>query len=270
MSFVVRRNIFFFLPNRNVSEIDDEVHVSHEQYTENNEAKQVNTENTVQLEHDNIANDVQKEDLKENEIGTEETTGVLSGRRIVDIFPFFEAIQKLSSHSRTNGCNFSNMRFVKEFKQGLNSIFTFTCDVCKYTGTIKSNLTSESNQQLEVNYASVLGAYAVGIGFYQSQEFLGTLDVPFMAVDTFDKRQKLLQKDLRELAEKLQKDAMEKEKEIAIEKKEVDVNGTPLLAGFIDGCFPKRSYRTHYDSLSGTACIIGNHLFFNFFVFTSL
>lgn len=194
---------------------------------------------------------------EEDATGSEESTEIPSGRRIVDIFPFFEAIQQLNSHSRTNSCNFSNMRFVKELKQGLNSVFTFVCDVCQYTGNIKSNPHTDLNQQLEVNYASVLGAYAVGIGFYQSQEFLGTLDVPFMAVATFDKRQKRLQSDLQILAQKLEREAMEKEKLMAIERNEVDRNGTPLLAGFVDGSFPKRSYRTHYDSLSGAACIIG-------------
>ncbi|KAG4076108.1 hypothetical protein HA402_011454 [Bradysia odoriphaga] len=196
-------------------------------------------------------------DSEEHATGSEESTEIPSGRRIVDIFQFFEAIQRLNAHSHSNTCNFSNMRFVKELKQGLNSTFTFVCDVCKYTGIIQSNPPSNLNQQLEINYASVLGAYAVGIGFYQTQEFLGTLDVPFMAVATFDKRQKLLQNDLRIHAQQLENEAMEKEKLVAVEKKEVDVNGTPLLSGFVDGSFPKRSYRTHYDSLSGTACIIG-------------
>lgn len=148
------------------------------------------------------------------------------------------------------------MRLVKEFKQGLKSIFTFTCDKCGYSGNIRSN--PDSNKQLEVNYASVLGAYAVGIGYYQSQEFFGTLDIPFMACGTYDRRQKIVQNHLRELADQLKKEAMAKEKQIAVEKREVDVNGTPLVAGFADGSFPKRSYRTHYDSLSGTACMIGN------------
>lgn len=194
---------------------------------------------------------------EEHGTGSKESTEIPSGRRIVDIFPFFEAIQRLDAHSHSNTCNFSNMRFVKELKQGLNSTFTFVCDVCKYAGIIQSNPPSNLNQQLEINYASVLGAYAVGIGFYQTQEFLGTLDVPFMAVATFDKRQKLLQNDLRIHAQQLENEAMEKEKLMAVERKEVDVNGTPLLSGFVDGSFPKRSYRTHYDSLSGAACIIG-------------
>lgn len=158
------------------------------------------------------------------------------------------------------------MRLVKEFKQGLKSIFTFTCDKCGYTGNIRSN--PDSNKQLEVNYASVLGAYAIGIGYYQSQEFFGTLDIPFMASGTFDRRQKIVQNDLRELADQLKKEAMTKEKQIAVEKGEVDVNGTPLIAGFVDGSYPKRSYRTHYDSLSGTACMIGNlNNMANLFVF---
>lgn len=199
-----------------------------------------------------------EEDLLQDEMdGPEEseTTEIPSGRRIVDIFSFFETIQRLNSHSQNNNCNFSNMRFVKEFRQGLNSIFTFSCEVCKYTGVIKSNPTS--NQQLEVNYSSALGAYAVGIDYYQCQEFFGTLDMPFMAVATYDKRQKLVQDDVRQLSENLKNEAMAKEKQIAVERGEVDVNGTPKIAGYADSCFPKRSYRTHYDSLSGTACIIG-------------
>lgn len=145
------------------------------------------------------------------------------GRRIVNLIPLFDAIRKIDLHNGENSCNFSTMSLTKEFRYGLNSIFTFTCDVCGYIGTIKSNPTS--NGQIEINYASALAAYAIGIGFYQSQEFLATLDIPFMAVSTFDKRQKLLQDDLRTVAQELENEAMTKEKEIAVEKKETDVNG---------------------------------------------
>ncbi len=248
----------FFLSNRKSPVPDIVVFEANDHDTENRKAISMDACGDELETQDIVHSD--EESLTEDDIVQEDSTEDPSGRRIVDIFPFFEAIQELNSHDQSNRCNFSNMRFVKEFKQGLNSIFTFTCDVCKYTGTIKSNPHSISNKPLEVNYAAVLGAYAIGIGFYQCQEFLGTLDVPFMAVATFDKRQKLLQKDLRKLAEQVENNAMEREKQIAVEKMEVDINGTPLLSTFADGSFPKRSYRTHYDSLSGTACLIGMNL----------
>lgn len=190
----------------------------------------------------------------------QESTNV-SGRRLIDIVPFVESIQKLDSHS--NSCNFSNMRLVKEYKQGLNSILTFECTVCKYIADIKTN--PQSNHKLEVNYASVLASYAVVIGFYQSEEFFGALDVPFMAAGTYDNRQKRVQNDLHELATSVKRDAMNEEKRVASERKEVDVNGTPLIAAYVDGSYPKRSYRTHYDSLSGAACMIGDIIALNVF-----
>lgn len=92
-------------------------------------------------------------DAEEDANDNEESENVV-GRRVVDIVPFFEAVQRLNSHNRTNDCNFSDMRLVKEFKQGLKSIFTFTCDKCGYTGIIISN--ADSNKQLEVG---------IGVGY---------------------------------------------------------------------------------------------------------
>lgn len=208
---------------------------------------------------DNVEESYFEEDLlndKQSEAEESTKNEIPYGRRIVDILQFVEGVKRLNSHNTANNCNYSNMRLVREFRQGLNSIFTFCCDKCQWSGTIKSN--PNSNQQLEINYAAVLGAYAVGIGYYQSQEFLGTLDIPYMAAATYDNRQKLLQNDLREHSQQLKQEAMEKEKQIAIDCNDVDVNGTPLVSAYADGSYPKRSYRTHYDSLSGTACLIGS------------
>lgn len=68
-----------------------------------------------------------------------------------------------------------------------------------------------------------------------------------MACGTYDRRQKALQNDLRDLSQQVKKEAMAKEKQIAVEKGEVDVNATPLISVFADGSYPKRSYRTHYE-----------------------
>lgn len=73
----------------------------------------------------------------------------------------------------------------------------------------------------------------------------------------YDKLKKKIGTDQEILAKKVMQETVEKEKEIAISKGEVDKNGVPLLTVIADGCWSHRSYGTKYSSLSGAAAIVG-------------
>lgn len=172
----------------------------------------------------------------------------LEGRRIIDVAYLFAQIRGLNTHGSTT-CNFSNMEFLKETRLGLKSIFHFQCTQCGICKTITS--VNESNS-LEINYALVLGSYAVGIGCYQSEEFLANMEVPFMSSSTYDKNQKILQQDLKVCAKIEMEKAIEEEKVFARLKGCIDGTYT-LLTVLADGCWSKRSYRANFSSKSGTA-----------------
>lgn len=54
------------------------------------------------------------------------------------------------------------------------------------------------------------------------------------------------------VASEIMLDAAIEEKTLAIENNEVDKDGVPLLTVICDGSWGKRSYRTMYNSSSGT------------------
>lgn len=180
----------------------------------------------------------------------------VEGRRIVDMALLFAQIKDLNRHGPAT-CSFSNMDIVNETRRGLRSIFHFRCNSCG----IKKKLTTseESTESLDVNYALALASYAVGVGCYQSEEFLANVEVPFMSSSTYDKYQKALQKDLKECAKKEMEKAVDEEKAIAAAKNNFDDSEAryPLLTVIADGCWSKRSYGANFSSKSGTATLVG-------------
>lgn len=50
-----------------------------------------------------------------------------------------------------------------------------------------------------------------------------------------------------------------REKEFAIENKQLSNDGTPWIKVYLDGSWSKRSYGTNFNSLSGMVAIIGSH-----------
>lgn len=59
----------------------------------------------------------------------------------------------------------------EELKQGFNSSFKFMCSKCSVIVTLK---TSKENEFMNLNYAAVVAAFAIGIGQSQLEEFTGT------------------------------------------------------------------------------------------------
>lgn len=54
-------------------------------------------------------------------------------------------------------------------------------------------------------------------------------------------------------------EAGRKEKEIAINKKQICADGVPWITVYVDGSWSKRSYGTNYNAFSGMAAIIGKN-----------
>lgn len=180
----------------------------------------------------------------------EPATSALSGRRIVDIGYFIQQLQQMSAHSPF-GCSFSDMKLISERKMGLNSALKFKCMMCNTEKIVWTNTTSKSTSSLGINTAAVTGTLGIGAGFANLEEFLNSLNIPCMSKNTYASEHKVVSNAWEQCATEEMKIAVEEEKEMAVQRGDIDTERIPLLTVIVDGTWSKRSYRTNYASLSG-------------------
>lgn len=94
------------------------------------------------------------------------------------------------------------------------------------------------------------------MGFSNLEEFVSVLNIPPMTFKTYDKKHAEVSDAWEKCAQDEMMRAVEVEKQLAIERGDVDVEGVPLLSVIVDGTWSKRSYRTNYSSLSGAVSIL--------------
>ncbi|XP_045475419.1 uncharacterized protein LOC123681212 [Harmonia axyridis] len=98
---------------------------------------------------------------------------------------------------------------------------------------------------------------SIGIGKYQCEELFAIMDIPFMTQKTYSQTTAGIKKIWEEkLFENMQK-AGEEEKKLALEKGNVNADGTPFITVIVDGGWSKRSYGHGYNAPSGVGVIIG-------------
>lgn len=148
------------------------------------------------------------------------------------------------------GCSISNMTIISEKRMGLNSCLKFKCSMCNLEKTVWTN-SVEKSSSLGINTAAVIGILGIGAGFSNMEEFFAALNVPSMSVNTYAAEHEFVSNAWDECAVKEMETAVEREKELAIQRGDVDDDGIPLLPVIVDGTWSKRSYRTNYSSLSG-------------------
>ena len=178
----------------------------------------------------------------------------LDGKRIVDIAYFIEQLQLLYRHDDKFGCSISDMKVIAETRKGLNSAITFKCSMCHVKKVIWTNKIPKSS--VSVNTDAVIGAIGIGIGFANMEEFFSTLNIPCMSANTYAAEHELVSNAWETCAAEEMKKGIEIEKELALERGDIDDEGVPLLTVIVDGTWSKRSYRTNYSSLSGAVSIL--------------
>lgn len=174
---------------------------------------------------------------------------VLSGKRIVDIQFFINQLQAYNKHGPFD-CNISDMKLISEKRKGLISGITMKCNMCNYTATLWTEELND-NKNMNINSAAVAGIVKIGGGFSNLEEFLSTLNIPPMSVNTFIQQNDKISDAWESTALKEMEIAANEEKNLAIERGDVDLDGIPLLTVIVDGSWAKRSYKTNYASLSG-------------------
>lgn len=213
-------------------------------------------------ENNRVIQKFQENDEMIEEFDTENEDGAtLSGKRIVDINYFINQLQTFNKHGPF-GCNISDMKLISEKRKGLISGITMKCSMCNYTATLWTEDLND-NKNMNTNSAAVAGIVKIGGGFANLEEFMSTLNIPPMSLNTFSQQNDKISDAWELTAIKEMEIAANEEKEIAIERGDVDLDGIPLLTVIVDGSWAKRSYKTNYASLSGVVSIFFSNYSYN-------
>lgn len=184
---------------------------------------------------------------------------VLEGRRIVNIASFIHQIQSIDLH-RPFDCGFRDLKIIGEFRRGLSSIIHLECRMCRGKfdiNTCESLGDKNNNLNMDVNYAATLGFMSSGGGFSQLEEVCAVLDIPSMSQSKYNSTQKQVGLDQISVAKQEMLEAIEQEKQLAIDAGDIDNDGIPYITVIGDGCYSHRSYAGKGKSLSGAATLIG-------------
>ncbi|KAF5292866.1 hypothetical protein FQR65_LT11118 [Abscondita terminalis] len=175
----------------------------------------------------------------------------LTGRRVVDIHYFLSSLKNLRHEGFD--CSFFDIEIVSEKRFGLKSVFVTKCRVC----TKRESISTQDESNVDVNKAAICGALAIGIGYSQFTEMCSSLDIPSMSSNTYNSYENSLSPLIKENSFESIIEAGKKEKQLAIEAGDVDIDGVPYISVIVDGAWCKRSYKTNYAASSGVAAIIG-------------
>ncbi|KAH8029635.1 hypothetical protein HPB51_002088 [Rhipicephalus microplus] len=197
----------------------------------------------------------------ETSVTTQPEEPIITGRRVVSLAHFVNAVRSLDDHS----CPKLTGRFalVKERRVGLWSELTFTCSECqeirKLTTdpvTEPTSLTDKAN--VGVNDAAVWAFMSIGSGHSQFEEAMAVMEIPAMSKGAFLRREESLGKCWKTVLFDQMIKARKEEKKLAEEAGAFCEDGiTPYITVIVDGGWSHRSHGHRYSANSGVAVIIG-------------
>lgn len=125
---------------------------------------------------------------------------------------------------------FVDCRLFKEVKHGLNSKLIFECSKCGRKDLSLNlcdqvDMTNLENDELDLNYSTVLGAITIGCGFSQLEELFGILNISPMG-PLYSKIHDEVGEDLKNAASEIMREAVEEE--VAIARKNVSSNALKI------------------------------------------
>lgn len=182
---------------------------------------------------------------------TPSTLYTISGKRIIDASFFFEQLKEMNSHDPF-GCTFSDMDIVSEDLRGLRSGIKFKCRMCHVMKTVWTS--RHPGTESNLNTEAVIAIMSIGGGYSNLVELCSSMDIPSMSQTTYNKEHSKVCDAWEIAALKSMEDAAAEEKQLAIDRGDVDIEGVPYFAVVADGSWAKRSYKTNYSSLSGMVC----------------
>ncbi|KAF4533068.1 hypothetical protein B566_EDAN002631, partial [Ephemera danica] len=172
----------------------------------------------------------------------------ISGRRIFEPFFFITTLFSLKYHS--SYCSLDDLELLSETREGFRSVFTFQCKMCNGKYPVTTENTTDCTK-LDVNTSIVHGTMVAGGGLATINEIAMSLNMPSMGPNTYQKVAVALSSVLQTIAKQVMHAAAAVEKSYAIAMGKITSNLKAKITVIADGCWPKRSYRTNYSSLSG-------------------
>ncbi|KAF4532108.1 hypothetical protein B566_EDAN006202 [Ephemera danica] len=110
---------------------------------------------------------------------------------------------------------------------------------------------------MNITTAAVAGTMCAGGGFQLLKDFCIAINMPIMSSATYQSHAVTLSPYWEKAALLEMEKAGEEEYELALNDSDVDDDGTPIVTVAADVSWPKRSFKSKYESLSGVAAIIG-------------
>ncbi len=185
-----------------------------------------------------------------------------SGNRIQNL----ELLQKwIGSNLVCSSCKQGSPTIVKETNvEGLSSQILWRCSTCQKeflaptSSKIKFTNQRGEKPKSTVNLMAIGGTMMGGGTFRTLETMLGSLDIPSMTHDTFDKLAKHFGEASLQLAVEVMEESAKKEVELAKQNGAItDVLNRVGITVSYDGNWAKRSYRHTYNSLLGGGWMIG-------------
>ncbi|CAG9771359.1 unnamed protein product [Ceutorhynchus assimilis] len=122
---------------------------------------------------------------------------------------------------------------------------------------IKISNENPGHEASVLNKAVVWATIATGSTHTHTSEFLSIMDIPGQSNSLFYKIQRQLSGVWQDSLIIAIEEAAVEEKEMAIERGDIDENGVPFITVLLDGGWSKRSYGHTYNACSGVAVVIG-------------
>ncbi|KAG8183476.1 hypothetical protein JTE90_001043 [Oedothorax gibbosus] len=150
----------------------------------------------------------------------EESTYSLTGRRVVELGYFLDALKDFLHHDDKGrlGCTFHNVQVCGEIRKGLNSGLKLKCAMCNFEKTVWTNDTK--SEIMDVNKAATIGI--MEIGFSNLQDLTAILNIPPMSNTLFQKEQNIIADAWAKTAAREMELAIEEEKRLAKERGDVE------------------------------------------------
>ncbi|KAF4528913.1 hypothetical protein B566_EDAN017330 [Ephemera danica] len=192
---------------------------------------------------------------KKRRAGNRTTPAIeITGRRIFEPIFFLTTLFALKDHSPF--CTLNDLELISENREGFRSVFNFQCKMCNGKYPVATENTTDRTK-LDVNTSIVHGTMVAGGGLATINEIAMSLNMPSMGPNTYQKVAVALSSVLQTIAKQVMQAAAAVEKNYAAAMGKITSDLKAKITVIADGCWPKRSYKTNYSSLSGVATIIG-------------
>ncbi|XP_074106296.1 uncharacterized protein LOC141532037 [Cotesia typhae] len=149
--------------------------------------------------------------------------------------------------------------YVGSVLYGLQSVLFFECNGCEYRFEVQSE--PDKSDELPTNQGILLGCFGSGIGFYQLEGLLASVNLPCYDYKSYHEMEIMMGLHVQRTAiQSMANAGAEAESRARLEGRITAVGNMAHTTVVVDGSWGKRSYKTgSFDSPSGLGVVIDYH-----------